>query len=101
MGSGKTFTGVIVAQLRFYGCASLKERRAPLRSLLERLRNRGMSAAQVGPTEDARFAWIAAGCVSGTPSGVKRLLERARQLLYDPRWELARSFVDIFETELE
>ncbi len=100
-GSGKAFSGVLVAQLRFHGCRSLKERRAPVRSLLDRLRNRGLSAAQVGPTGDARFAWIAAGCVSGSASGVQKLLDRAGQLLYDPRWEVLRTGMDIFETRLE
>jgi len=101
VGSGKAFSGVLAARLHFRGCRSRKQQRAPLRSLSDRLRNRGLSVSQVASTEDPRFAWIAAGCVSGTVSGVEKLLERARQLLYDPRWEVVRVETDIFETDLD
>jgi uncharacterized protein YlxP (DUF503 family) len=101
MSSSKVFSGVLAARLHFHGCRSLKQQRAPLRSLSDRLRNRGLSVSQAGPQGDPRLAWIAAGCVSGTVSGVEKLLERARQLLYDPRWEVVRVETDIFETDLE
>jgi uncharacterized protein YlxP (DUF503 family) len=97
----RTFVGVLRSELFFPGLRTLKERRGPLRSLLDRLRGMGMSAAQVGPAGFVRQAWISAGCTSGTSAGVSRMLDRAAVLFESPEWELVSMDRDIFEASAE
>jgi uncharacterized protein YlxP (DUF503 family) len=97
--SGRTehraFVGLLHAELHFPGCDTLKDRRGHLRSLLDRLRNMGFSAAQVGDPARVGRAWIAASIVSGADGIVSGLLEKASMLLENPSWDVAGSSTDI------
>lgn len=93
----RTFVGVLRVELHFPGLRTLKERRGLLRSLLDRLRGLGMSAAQVGPAGFIRQAWISAVCVSGTAAGADGMLDRAAGLLDSPAWEVVALDRDVFE----
>lgn len=90
-----TLIGLIRVELYFRGCRTLKDRRAYLRSLKDRLSNMGFSVAQVGPPDMIQRAWIAGVCVSGTETGVSRLLDSAEKLMYSPEWELVNIDMDI------
>ncbi len=89
------FIGTIRAELFFRGCRTLKDRRGHLRSLKDRLSNMGFSVAQVGPTNLIQRAWLTAVFVSGTEAGVKRVLDKAEKLIYNPEWELIALEKDI------
>jgi len=89
------YTGLIRVELFFRGCRTLKDRRGHLRSLKDRLSNMGFSVAQVGPTNFVQRAWLIGTVVSGTETGVKRLLDRAEKLFYNPDWELVMLEKDI------
>jgi uncharacterized protein YlxP (DUF503 family) len=97
--SGRTdhraFVGLLHAELHFPGCDTLKDRRGHLRSLLDRLRGMGFSAAQVGDPARVGRAWIAASIVSGTEGIASGMLEKASSLLENPSWEVAGSCSDI------
>jgi len=93
----RTFVGVLRSELVFPGLRTLKERRGCLVSLLDRLRGIGMSAAQVGPADFVRRAWVSACCASGSDATVRRMLERAAAILDSPVWELASLETDMFE----
>ncbi|NOQ22495.1 MAG: DUF503 family protein [Candidatus Aegiribacteria sp.] len=86
---------MIRTELFFRGCRTLKDRRGHLRSLKDRLSNMGFSVAQVGPPNLIQRAWLIAVFISGTEAGVKRVLNKAEKLMYNPDWELAALEKDI------
>ena len=68
----------VLLTLRIPAAQSLKEKRAVVRSLVERLRKRlDVSAAEVGLQDDVRQAQIGFATVSGTRSVARELAERA------------------------
>lgn len=81
------FMAVAVVEMYFPGYKSLKERRGPLKSLMDRLRKRGFSVAVVGPTSMIQRAWIAVACISGSASRASSMIDGACRLVHDPRWE--------------
>lgn len=91
----KYFTGTIRAEFFFRGCRTLKDRRGYLRSLKDRLSNLGFSVAQIGPANLIQRAWLTAVFISGTEAKVRRSLDRAEKLMYNPCWELVMLKMDI------
>jgi uncharacterized protein YlxP (DUF503 family) len=89
------FIGIIRAELFFRGCRTLKDRRGHLRSLKDRLSSMGFSVAQIGPTNLIQRAWLMGAFISGTEAGVKRMIDNAEKLFYDPEWELVTLEKDI------
>jgi len=68
----------ILLTLHLSSAQSLKDKRAVVRSLVERLRKRlDLSAAEVGLQDDPRRAQIGFATVSETPSMARELAERA------------------------
>lgn len=89
------YLGIIRVEFFFRGCRTLKDRRGHLRSLKDRLSNMGFTVAQVGPPDLIQRAWLTAVFVSGNLTGVKRALDRAEKLMYNPCWELVMLEKDI------
>lgn len=90
------YIGTIRTELFFRGCRTLKDRRGHLRSLKDRLSNMGFSVAQIGPANFIQRGWLMAVSISGNESGVKRMLDQAEKLFYNPEWELVMLKMDIF-----
>jgi uncharacterized protein YlxP (DUF503 family) len=68
----------IVLTLRLLDAHSLKDKRAVVRSLVERLRRHlDLSAAEVGLQDDRRSAQIGFAVVSGSPSVARGLADDA------------------------
>ncbi len=68
----------VLLTLHIPSARSLKDKRAVVRSLVERLRKRlDLSAAEVGLQDDPRRAQIGFAAVSETPSMAHELAERA------------------------
>ena len=68
----------ILLTLHLSSAQSLKDKRAVVRSLVERLRKRlDLSAAEVGLQDDTRRAQIGFAVVSETPSMARELAHRA------------------------
>ena len=55
----------------------------------------GFSVAQIGPSNLIQRGWLMAVFISGTEAGVRRLLDRAEKLMYNPNWELVTLEMDI------
>ncbi len=85
----KAWTGILLADLRFPGAHTLKERRGDLVSIRDRLRGLGFSVAQTGPPDMPGRAWLAASCTSGTPGAVGSLLSRAESIMLEGCVEVA------------
>lgn len=83
------YTGSLVADLVLTGARSLKDLRAPLRALAQRLRNHGFAVARVGPADLTQRAFLAVGAVSGEPELAEARLDEAERLLYDSPFEIA------------
>lgn len=79
----EAWTGILLADLRFPGAHTLKERRGDLVSIRDRLRGLGFSVAQTGPPDLPGRAWLAASCTAGTHGAVEALLARAESVMLE------------------
>lgn len=79
----KAWTGILLADLRFPGARTLKERRGDLVSIRDRLRGLGFSVAQTGPSDLPGRAWLAASFTAGSPGAVESLLARAESIMLE------------------
>ena len=86
----RTYTGTLVADLVLPEARSLKERRGPLRALVQRLRNRDLAAAQVGPADLRQRVFVAVAAVSRSEGGVDDQLDAAERVLYASEFEVGR-----------
>ena len=85
----RVYTGTLVADLVLPGARTLKDLRAPLRALVQKLRNLDYAVAQVGPSGRAQRAFVAVAVVSGDTGLVDGLLDGAERLLWDSPFEVA------------
>ncbi len=91
----RTYTGTLVADLVLAEARSLKDRRGPLRALVQRLRNRDLAAAQVGPADLQQRVFLAVAVVSGSEGGVAELLDAAERILFASGFEVGAVTRDI------
>jgi len=85
----RIYTGTLTADLVLPGARSLKDLRAPLRALVQRLRNQDFAVARVGPADLIQRAFVAIAAVSGEADLVDGRLDEAERLLYDSPFEVA------------
>ena len=72
----------VLLTLHLPGVQSLKEKRAVVRSLVERLRSRRrLAAAEVGAQEQLQRAQVGFAVVSGDLTTARRLAEEARRFV--------------------
>ena len=77
---GVVVTVSVVLRLYLPGVQSLKEKRAVVRSLVERLRSRlDVAAAEVGAQDQPRRAEVGFAVVSGDVATARRLAEEAQR----------------------
>lgn len=79
----------MIADLILPAARSLKERRAPLRALKQRLLNQDFAVAQVGPAELTQRAFLAVSTISGTAGKADELLDKAERMLFASDFEVA------------
>ena len=84
----RTYTGTLVADLILTGSRTLKDRRAPLRALMQRLRNRHGAVAQVGPAALRQRAFLAVTVVAGSESRAGELLDGVERTLVAAEFEV-------------
>ncbi len=84
----RTYTGTLVADLILTGARTLKDRRAPLRALVQRLRNHHFAVAQVGPADLVQRAFLAIAVVAGSETMVDELLDGAERMLFASEFEV-------------
>lgn len=85
----RIYTGTLVADLVLPGSRSLKDQRAPLQALSQRLRNHGFAVARVGPVERAQRAFLAIAAVAGESEQLEARLDEAERLVFDSPFEVA------------
>ena len=99
----RIYTGTLVADLILGAARSLKDRRAPLRALVQRLHNRNLGVAQVGPADLHQRVFLAITAVGSAESQVQEQLAGAERLLFASEFEvgdLRRDIhVDTFASE--
>ncbi len=81
--------GILLADLVLPESRSIKDRRQALRSLMQRLLNRRLAVAQVGPPDLQQRAFLLVGAVSGDPTGLDRQLDAAEQVIFASEFEVA------------
>ncbi len=91
----RVYTGTLIADLVLAEAQSLKDRRKPLRSLTQRLKNCGFSVAQVGPNDLLRRVFLAISFVSGTEGRVVEGLNEAERFLFASGFEVGQLRRDI------
>lgn len=85
----RIYTGTLVADLVLAGSRSLKDMRAPVRALAQRLRNHGYAVARVGPADRQQRAFLAIATVAGEAELAEARLDEAERLVYDSPFEVA------------
>ena len=85
----RTYTGTLIADLVLPEARTLKEKRAPLRALTQRLRNHDFAVAQVGPADLVQRAFLAIAAVSGSPGNLDELLNKSERMLFASGFEVA------------
>ena len=85
----RTYTGTLIADLLLPAARTLKERRGPLRSLQQKLRNHDFAVAQVGPSELTQRAFLAISVVSGQVHLVDELLDGAERIIFASDFEVS------------
>jgi uncharacterized protein YlxP (DUF503 family) len=74
------FAGLMVLDIHIYGARSLKDKRRPVRSLIDRLRRAGFSVSEVDHHDKHQRAEVAISIVTGGSSRVERMLDEAFEL---------------------
>lgn len=96
--AGQLVTVSVLLTLHIPGAQSLKEKRAVVRSLVERLRGRlHLSAAEVGSLDRIQAARVGFAVVSGDIREARRLTDEARRFVDDEllgRAEVVRTEVE-------
>ncbi len=93
----RTFSGTLIADLVLPQARSLKERRAPQRALVQKLKNHDFAVAQVGPPDLVQRLFLAITAVSGSESLLEELLDGAERLLFSSGFEVGevRRMIDV------
>lgn len=89
MDAVRVHSGTLIADLVLPAARSLKDRRGPQRSLMQRLRNADYAVAQVGPPDLVQRWFLAVTAVSGEPSQLDELLDSAERIIFATEFEVA------------
>ena len=78
--SSRGFAGLMVLDIHLPGARSLKDKRQPLRSIRQRLRDAGFSMSEVDHHDKWQRAQVAVSIVGRGSGDVERLLDDALRL---------------------
>ncbi|MDY0110819.1 MAG: DUF503 domain-containing protein [Candidatus Krumholzibacteria bacterium] len=81
--------GTLMADLQLPHAQQLKERRQALRSLIQRLHNRRLAVAQVGPPDLHQRAFLLIGAVAGSQGVLDELLAAAERVIVESEFTIA------------
>jgi uncharacterized protein YlxP (DUF503 family) len=81
--------GTLMAELVLPHAQSLKERRQALRSVVQRLHNRRLAVAQVGPTDLKQQAFLLIGAVASSAAGLDQQLDEAERVIFASAFDVA------------
>jgi len=84
----RIFHGSLVADLVLSHARTIKDRRGPLRAVIQVLRNQGLAVAQVGPADLVQRAFVAVDGVSGSEGRLNELLDGAERIFFASDFEV-------------
>ncbi len=84
----RIYTGTLIADLILQQAQSLKDRRKPLRALVQRMRNHDFAVAQVGPADLIQRVFLAISVVSGNETQANQLMDEAERFLFASEFEV-------------
>lgn len=84
----RTYTGTLTADLVMTAARSLKDRRGPLRALVQKLKNQDFAVAQVGPADLIQRCFLAVSTVSNEENMVDGLLDAAERIIFASDFEV-------------
>lgn len=85
----RIYRGALLADLVLPHARSIKDRRGPLRALVQRLRNQGLAVAQVGPADLIQRAFVAVCAVSGHQHKLAEQLDGAERIFFASEFDVA------------
>jgi uncharacterized protein YlxP (DUF503 family) len=91
----RTFTGTLTADLVLTSARNLKDRRGPLRALVQKLKNQDLAVAQVGPADLIQRCFLSVGAVSSEEAQVEGLLDAAEHIIFASGFEVGEFRRDI------
>jgi uncharacterized protein YlxP (DUF503 family) len=81
--------GYIIADLVLPNARHLKDRRQALRSLIQRLHNKHLAVAQIGPADLQQRAFLLVGAVAGSSRTLDDLLDTAERIIFSSEFDVA------------
>jgi uncharacterized protein YlxP (DUF503 family) len=78
------FAGLLVVDLHFPGARTLKDKRGPLKSILQRLHNAGFSASEVAHHDKWQRSQLAISMVARGSTDIEGLLDEAVRICERP-----------------
>ena len=84
----RTYSGTMIADLILPSARSLKDRRGPQRTLVQKLRNHDFAVAQVGPADLVQRLFLAVTAVSNSETRVEELLDAAERVMFASEFEV-------------
>lgn len=94
----KLFVGIGRVSLFFRQARNLKDKRAVLQSLKQRLRNKGWSVVEVGHQDDFKRAFLGFSYASSSAAGLDQAFNEAAEFLIG-RFEVVRKSKEVLEFE--
>jgi uncharacterized protein YlxP (DUF503 family) len=85
----RIYSGTLTADLVMSEAHTLKDRRGPLRALVQKLKNQGFAVAQVGPADLIQRCFLAVGAVANEESLADGLLDAAERIIFASDFEVA------------
>jgi len=84
----RIYSGILTADLLMTAARTLKDKRGPLRALVQKLKNQGFCVAQVGPADLIQRCFLAIGTVANEESLADGLLDAAERILFASDFEV-------------
>lgn len=85
----RTYTGTLIADLVLNAAQTLKDRRGPQRTLVQKLLGHDFAVAQVGPADLVQRLFLAVTTVSSSETRVEERLDGAERVLFASDFEVA------------
>ena len=84
----RIYSGTLTTDLVMTAARTLKDRRGPLRALVQKLKNQGFAVAQVGPADLIQRCFLAVSAVSNEETRVDGLLDAAERIIFASGFEV-------------
>jgi uncharacterized protein YlxP (DUF503 family) len=84
----RIYSGTLTADMVMTAARTLKDKRAPLRALVQKLKNQGFAVAQVGPADLIQRCFLTVGAVANEETLTDGLLDAAERIIFASEFEV-------------